>query len=810
MQESARTSHKRIGKGKGDKPPVNAMEKFVRELEAHQRMLEAQNKDLRRAQSDLEVSRDRYATLYDFAPVGYFTFSRGGLILDVNLKGAKLLGSDRAGLLKTSFEVYLDPGSKSSFFTYLKRLFQEGYPERCEVRLRSGNGMLIAVRIESILFKDREQGRVSRSMLIDISDRVQAEETLRESEEKYRLLFESNPHPMWVFDIESLAFMAVNEAAIEHYGYSREEFLSMTVKEIRPLEEVPILAESLANLPGRFVQAGVWRHRKKDGTIIDVEITGQRIAFSGRSAQLVIAKNVTERNRAQSALRQSERRFRALIENSSDAIALLNAKGKIFYASPSNLRIFGYVPEKLIGKTALELIHPDDRERMKRLFSDLAKRPEGEATAELRFRHKSGAWRWVEGIASNLLREPGVHAIVVNYRDITDRKRAEEALRKSEERFQLVTRATNDAIWDWDLVTNALAWSGSFKTMFGYKPEQVEPWFEWWKKRVHPEDRERVCAGLQRAIDRGEHFWSQEYRFCQGDGSYAIILDRGYVVHDRQGKPVRMIGAMMDITELKRAQEAIQAMNEALQEKNLRIEEASRARNRFFSYMSHELKTPVNSIVGFTQLLRNGTYGALTPEQAGAIGRINSNARELIHLITNILDLARLETGKIGLKAMEVDIRDLTDKVLLSFEPLLQEKGLQLRKEIELDFPARFRTDPMQLRSILMNLLSNAVKFTERGEVRLRLERLTQGGMLLRVSDTGVGISEEYLGRIFEEYEQRGVAREAKGNYTGGSGLGLAIVKKMVDLLGGRIEVASTPGHGAVFTVFIPEAPLSP
>jgi PAS domain S-box-containing protein len=443
---------------------------------------------------------------------------------------------------------------------------------------------------------------------------------------------------------------------------------------------------------------------------------------------------------------------------------------------------------------------------MKHLFSDLAKRSEGEATAELRFRHKSGVWRWVEGIASNLLREPGVHAIVVNYRDITERKRAEEALRKSEERFQLVTRATNDAIWDWDLVTEVISWGGSFKTMFGYKPEQVVPRFEWWRSRLHPEDRNRVCMGLQSVIDHGEQFWSDEYRFCQGDGSYATILDRGYIVHDGQGKPIRMIGAMMDITDLKRAEEAIQAMNEALREKNVRIEEASRARTRFFSYMSHELKTPINSIVGFAQLLRNGNYGALAPEQTSAVGRINNNARELIHLINNILDLAKLETGKVGLQAVEVNLRELVDKVLLSFEPLLQEKGLRFRKEIDPDFPERFLTDPMQIRSILMNLFSNAVKFTERGEVRLRLERPTQGGMLLQVSDTGAGISEEYLGRIFEEYEQRGVAREAKGNYTGGSGLGLAIVKKMVDLLGGRIEVASAPGEGAVFTVFIPEA----
>jgi PAS domain S-box-containing protein len=507
----------------------------------------------------------------------------------------------------------------------------------------------------------------------------EAEAALRESEKQYRLLFERNPHPMWVFETESLAFLAVNEAAIEHYGYSREEFLSMTIQDIRPSEEVPALMEGLANFPGRFVQAGVWRHRRKDGMIIDVEITGQRISFFGRNAQLVIANNVTERNRAQSALRQNERRFRALIENSSDAIALLNVSGKIFYASPSNLRIFGYVPEKLIGKTALELIHPDDRERMKRLFSDLAKRPEGEATAELRFRHKNGSWRWVEGMGSNLLREPGVHAIVVNYRDITERKEAEEA---------------------------------------------------------------------------------------------------------------------------------IQAMNETLQERNLRIEEASRTRNRFFSYMSHELKTPVNSIVGFTQLLRNGTYGALTHEQMGAVGRINNNARELIHLINNILDLAKLESGKMTLQVMEVNLKELVERVLMSFEPLLQEKGLRLERQIGEGLLERFWTDPMQMRSILTNLLSNAVKFTERGEVRLRLRRWPEGsGVLLEVSDTGAGISAEYLGRIFEEYEQRGVVQEGDGKYTGGTGLGLAIVKRMVAVLGGRIEVSSAPGQGAVFTVYFPEMP---
>lgn len=642
----------------------------IRKLETHQAESEARNNELRRVRSELEASRNRYSDLYNFSPVGYFTLNQKGLIVEANLKGAEQLGVEPGRLLKTPFSLYLSQEARLSFMSYLRQAFKKGGRRSCRLRLRPGNRSAFDARIESILVEDPAYGRVCRMILSDMTDRERAEEALRGSEEKYRLLFESNPHPMWVFDLETLAFLAVNEAAVRRYGYRREEFLSMTLREIRPREEIPALIKELSGIQSGITRVGVWRHLKKDGSVIEVEITGDLISFSGRRAGLVVATDVTKRSHAEAALRESERRFRALIENSSDAIALLNSNGKIFYASPSTLRIFGYAPQELIGKTPLGLIHPGDRERAKRLFSDLMKRPEEGATTELRFQHRDGSWRWVEGIGTNLLHDPSVRAIVINYRDITDRKETEAVL----------------------------------------------------------------------------------------------------------------------------------------QEKNLRIEEASRARNRFFSYMSHELKTPVNSIVGFVQLLRNGIYGALTPEQLEAAARIHNNARELVHLINNILDLAKLESGKMDLQPAEVNVRELVERVLMNFEPLLKEKRLALEKEIDPDFPEHLLTDPMQVRSILTNLLSNAVKFTERGSVRLRLGA-ERGGIVLEVSDTGMGIEPIHLGRIFEEYEQRGVAREAGERYLGGTGLGLAIVKRMVDVLGGRIEVASRPNQGTTFTVFLPEQP---
>jgi PAS domain S-box-containing protein len=267
----------------------------------------------------------------------------------------------------------------------------------------------------------------------NINERKQAEEALRSSEERYRLLFESNPHPMWVNDLETLSILAVNEAAIKHYGYSREEFLAMTIADIHPAADIPTLLANMAKVTPGLNKKGVWRHRKKDGSLIEVEITSYTLTFAGRSAQLVLAN------------------------------------------------------------------------------------------------------------------------------DVTEQRRAEKALRQSEERFQLIVRATNDAVWDWDLVSDAVWWNEGVKTLFGCHVDEVETNVAWWYEQIHPEDRERVVRGIHAAIASGESSWSDEYRFRRADGSYAYVFDMGYIIHDYGGKAVRMIGGIRDITERKRAQEILES-----------------------------------------------------------------------------------------------------------------------------------------------------------------------------------------------------------------------------------------------------------
>lgn len=230
------------------------------------------------------------------------------------------------------------------------------------------------------------------------------------------------------------------------------------------------------------------------------------------------------------------------------------------------------------------------------------------------------------------------------------------------------------------------------------------------------------------------------------------------------------------------------------------------AQNQLLSYIAHELKTPLNSLLGFIQLLRNGTYGMLTSEQSQVIMRMNVDLLEFVHLVNNILDFSKIDSGKMPVQVVETNPRELVERVSMLFEPFLREKGLQLEQKIDPDSPAIVMTDPLKIKSVLINLLSNAIKFTSRGVIRIDLcPLMVRRGIRLSISDTGIGIGAQELPHLFEE-SQREVVRESPSLYSSGTGLGLAIVKKMVSALGGTIRVESVLGVGTTFTLDIPES----
>ncbi|MBI3802138.1 MAG: EAL domain-containing protein [Nitrospirae bacterium] len=385
-------------------------------------------------------------------------------------------------------------------------------------------------------------------------ERKKTEEALRESEQRYQELFENANDALLVVD-ERGHYLDANRRAEELLGYTRDELLKMTLADITPGDGMEFgrrqdeAFKRLGRMSGEYLVV------RKEGRKVCVEFSANRIA-PGR--YLSILRDITERKRAEEALRNAKEFSENLIQTANVMILSLDPNGNIEIFNQTAEKITGYTLAELKGKNWFELLVPKDRypyvwEEFNRLVAGGLPK-----TFENPILTKNGEERYIIWQNNQVEIDGKIVSTISFGNDITDRKQAEEALRKSDERFHLATRATNDAVWDWDMVTNTLWWNESFKPLFCYKSEEIEPGLESWTNRIHPEDKERVLSDLHAAVDHGEQFWLDEYRFRRGDGLYATVFDRGYVVRDGHGNPIRMIGALMDITDRKQAEELLQ------------------------------------------------------------------------------------------------------------------------------------------------------------------------------------------------------------------------------------------------------------
>jgi PAS domain S-box-containing protein len=313
----------------------------------------------------------------------------------------------------------------------LEAVFEVGYRQR-QAKERHGvsrnrnytrNGEVLHCEWYNSTLYDEEGNLVSiLSLVLDVSAAKRVEHALRESEEQYRLLFESNPHAMWVYDLESLRFLAVNDSAVDQYGYSREEFLAMTLRDIRPPEDVDALENYLSSPQAGVDRAGEWRHRKKDGSLINVEITSHRLDFGGRPAEFVLANDITERKRAETALRESEDRYRDLVENSHELMCTHDLNGNVISVNPWAAHVLGYPQDKLIGMNIRQNLMPEFREEFDQYLERI--QANGFARGIMRIKTAGGDVRLWEYY--NTLRTEGVETPIVRgmAHDVTERRQA--------------------------------------------------------------------------------------------------------------------------------------------------------------------------------------------------------------------------------------------------------------------------------------------------------------------------------------------------------------------------------------------------
>jgi PAS domain S-box-containing protein len=375
----------------------------------------------------------------------------------------------------------------------------------------------------------------------------------------------------------------------------------------------------------------------------------------------------------------------------------------------------------------------------------------------------------------------------------------DRALRESKERLDLALQSAGVGTWTWDVGANALIWDDFLHPLFGLLPKTFPGRYEDFLALVHPDDRERVVREGAKAVENDAPY-DTEYRVVWPDRSERVLASRGKVHRDTADRTPRMTGVCWDITERRRGEE-LRRKNDQLVEQNQRVQEANRLKSEFLANMSHELRTPLNAIIGFAELMHDGKVGAVSAHQQEYLDDILTSSRHLLQLINDVLDLSKVEAGKMEFRPEPVDLAKVFGEVKDILRTMAAQK--QIRVEVEIDAGVTgVLVDPAKLKQVLYNYLSNALKFTpDAGRVVVRATPEGPEAWRLEVEDTGFGIRPEDLDRLFVEFQQLDASMAKKH---AGTGLGLALTKRIVEAQGGQVAARSAPRMGSVFSAVLP------
>ncbi|MDB5308151.1 MAG: domain S-box protein [Gemmataceae bacterium] len=636
-------------------------------------------------------------------------------------------------------------------------------------------------------------------IVVDITDRKRAEDALRESEERFRGTFENAAVGIAHADAAG-RFLRVNEKFCAIVGYPREELLHRTVQDITHPDDLaasiePYTATLSGESPGFRLEN---RYLHKDGSLVWVELFAslQRDAAGRPVYTIVIIQDVSERKRLEAELSQAHARLNLAVCGSNITIWEIDMPdggletGRIAVIDSREPLAPGRPEAQVDFATAMAVVHPGDRDPVERAMKAYLSGETREYEIEYRVRHDDGTDRWVltRGVAVRDAAGTPIRFTGSSV-DITDLKRAEENLRESEHRWRSLTEALPQLVWTATPDGACDYFSTQWTQYTGVPASHLLAWR--WLDVLHPDDREATRQFWTNSV-AGHGTYDVEYRVRRADGEYRWFKTRGVPIRDSEGSIFKWFGTCTDITDGKLAAEELRLAKEA-------AESANRAKDEFLANVSHEIRTPMNAILGMTELALDTP---LTEDQRQCLKTVKSAADNLLGIINDLLDFAKIEAGKLALDPADFSLRAALGDTLRALATRAHQKGLELVCHIDPDVPDALVGDTGRLRQVLLNLVGNAIKFTPAGEVVVRAEAAAdppgggEAGVRIAVTDTGIGIPLETQDRIFRAFEQEDTSTTRK---YGGTGLGLSIAARLVALMGGRITVDSRPGRGSTF-----------
>ena len=544
-------------------------------------------------------SQEQLNDFFSYSPNLIAVIGMDGFVKKINPSFENKFGYSECEILTKPFKDFIHPDDLAKTFEAVEKVSvgESDFEIRCQKK--DGEFLWISWRFSHFFEKENivfvygtditPLKKVHQELSEHIAEREIIQEKLEESEKKYRSLFDASPLPMWVLDREELSFLKVNKAAMELYGYSAEEFSEMTVKDLWVPGQEEIINPIISKNQNDFFQVKL-RHLKKNGDLIYVNVNSNPVIFDGIKARVSLVKNVTERIKAEEKLLRREQRFKALVQEGSDLISIVDENYNYLYNSPASNAVFGLGPSQLHHTNFRDYIHKED---IKKLENDLAKLATQKRVQLPSYRVKGAenSWRWIETIITDLRGEPSIGGIVMNSRDITEFVVQEKELLESLRRYDIVSKATSDIITDYDIKKNEIRVSKATFKIFGYDNVKGTYSGEWWDEKIHPDDKARVNSAARQMKKNGLQNLTIEYRFRCVDGSYKYILDRSYLMVDEKRQPIRIIGSMQDITERKHHLIAIENHNARLKE--------------IAWTQSHIVRAPLAKVMGLVDLLLN-------------------------------------------------------------------------------------------------------------------------------------------------------------------------------------------------------------
>jgi len=639
--------------------------------------------------------------------------------------------------------------------------------------------------------------------------------SLRASEQRFTRVFKSVPAGLVITRLDDGRFIEVNDAFERIYGYSREEVVGQRSTDLGLWIDPADRAAYVSRVGAEGVPpTREFNMRAKDGRPLIVQMSSLVVDFYDERALLGCFIDVTEQRQAEEALRLSERKFGTIFRESPVALSVTEFDtGRMVEVNAPYLELVGASSrDQILGKTLGELgiTSAEVRERLV-LAPIQAGRTKGLIAP---VRRLDGEPRTVE-LSLSIYAVDGKRFILASTLDVTDRLRAEREARaelaerrRVQRRLDLALGADGIGVWELDTVSRRFDADQMLSELYDVSLDEdgTVSW-DTWASRVHPDDLPGAVEQITR-VEGGQPEAFVDFRVVRPDGTVRHVHGAAAALPADGERPARIVGVNVDVTsrklvelELRKHQEGLEALvatrTAELRAAKEAAESASRAKGVFLAHMSHEIRTPMNAILGYAQLLQ--VDGSLDPAQRRKVAAIHTSGDHLLGLLNDILEMSRIEAGRLTLSVEPFDLLVLLDAVQSMFTELTSQRGLQFQVVTPPDLVRGVQSDAGKIRQVLINLLGNATKFTDRGRIVVRVSSRDVGPehceVSIEVEDTGPGIPEDEQEMIFTAFGQAEAGKQRSG-----TGLGLTISRSVARLLGGDLTVRSTVGRGSTFT----------